>query len=65
MYTFDLTDTEAEPSQLKIKGDDPTELYVTEGHIYYYLADGTVWQCDFYGGASQKCDPALLSKAPL
>ncbi len=54
VYSRDLTDEEAKPKTIKTKGENPTELYVSEGCLYYYLADGSLYRSDLYGAGAVK-----------
>lgn len=54
LYSRDLTDTEAKPVKLETKGENPTEIYVSKNHLYYYLADGTLYRCDHFGAGAEK-----------
>lgn len=54
VYSRDLSDEEAKPVKLAIKGGDPRELYVSEDWLYCYFADGTLIRCDFSGAGSEK-----------
>ena len=54
LYSRDLTDTEAKPVKIETKGENPTEIYVSKKHLYYYLADGTLYRCDHFGAGAEK-----------
>ncbi|MBQ5885581.1 MAG: DUF5050 domain-containing protein [Clostridia bacterium] len=54
MYSRDLTETEAPAVKIETKGENPTEIYVSEKHLYYYLADGTLYRCDHFGAGAEK-----------
>ncbi len=49
LNSLDLTDPEAKQKKIPTKGENPTEVYVSEKYLYYYLADGSMYRCDFYG----------------
>ena len=54
LYSRDLTDQNAKAIKIEIKGENPTEIYVSKNHIYYYLADGSLYRCDQYGAGAEK-----------
>lgn len=54
MYSLDLTETEPQAKKFKTKGENPTEIYVSEDYLYYYLADGSLYRCNFSGAGAEK-----------
>ena len=54
VYYLDLTEPDSTEIKIETKGENPTEIYVTNEHLYYYLADGTLYRCDHFGSGAEK-----------
>lgn len=54
LYSRNLVETNAKPKKLETSAGTPCELYVSEDNFYYYLADGSLYRCDFYGTSTKK-----------
>lgn len=54
LYSLDLTETDSEAKKIETKGEKPTAIYVSEDYLYYYLADGSLYRCNFSGAGAEQ-----------